>query len=137
MTWVSLLLGCSGLVIGVGRENDGLSRSTRLVAGATGRQPLPLSGLMQVGPAGMVAGADLLAPEDAPGPVQALVSSTSARPSSLAAGRRRRPGRGVGDSSWPCGMAASFRRGRAGGDPGGRDVIGVCGNPRPRHLTAP
>jgi hypothetical protein len=40
MTWASRLLGCSGLVIEVGLENDGLMRSTRLPVGASCRQPL-------------------------------------------------------------------------------------------------
>src|SRR5919204_5803786 len=77
MTWATSLVGCSGLVIGTGWENDGLTRSTRLLAGATGRHPWPLSGLMQAGPAGMVADVGFLELEDAP---HALVTSATAKP---------------------------------------------------------
>ena len=77
MTWAILLLGWSGLVIGVGWENDGLVRSTRLSAGATRRHPLPLSGLMQLGPAAIVAGVGLL---ELGGALQAPVTTATARP---------------------------------------------------------
>src|SRR5262245_37687489 len=103
MTCATLLLGCSGLVIEVGSENDGLTRSTRLSVGAIGRHPLPLSGLMQLGLAGVVAGVDLLELEDASDPPHALATSatTRPRPSSVT------PGRAM---SFPC-----RRRRRAGG----------------------
>jgi hypothetical protein len=80
MTWATMLVGCSGLVIGAGWENDGRTRSTRRLAGATGRQPRPLSGLMHPGPAGSVAGAAALC-LDPDGPqAPAASASATARP---------------------------------------------------------
>src|SRR6266545_2874395 len=103
MTWASLLLGCSGLVIDVGLENDGLVRSTRLSPGASWRQPPPFSGWMHAGPAGMVAaGAGFLELDAADPPPHALVASATTRPapSSAASGRRRRPGGRDGAAPW-------------------------------------
>src|SRR5262245_7402122 len=57
MTCSTLLLGWVGLVIEVGLENDGLTRSIRRPAGAIWRHPLPFSGLTQLGPGGIDAGA--------------------------------------------------------------------------------
>src|SRR4029453_17854000 len=111
MTWAILLLGCSGLVTEVGLENDGLVRSTRLLAGATGRHPLPLSGRMQAGPGGIIAGAvDLRGLEDDPDP-HALATSATARPrpSRIAPRRRLRHRDRRGLARW-LGISSSCRR---------------------------
>src|ERR671919_2614843 len=100
MTWAIVLLGCSGLVIEVGLENLGLARSTRLPAGASGRQPPPWSGRMQLGPGGRVAaGVALRALDDRPDPSHPPAASRArARPtaSSVAPGRPFGPGRRAG-----------------------------------------
>src|SRR4029434_8059403 len=107
MTCAILLVGCSGLVTDVGSENFGLVRSTRLFAGATGRHPLPLSGLMTLGPTGIGAGVHWGELEVPPCPPQALVTSATTSPtlSSAAPGQRFDPGRGVRPCWWR-GMSA-------------------------------
>src|SRR4030095_655525 len=107
MTWAILLVGCSGLVPDVGSDKFGLVRSPRLFAGATGRHPLPLSGLMQLGPTGIVAAVDCVELEDPPDPPQALGTSPTTTPtlSSAAPGQRFDPGRGVRPCWWR-GMSA-------------------------------
>ena len=95
------------MVTEVGLENFGMLRSTRWLAGATGRHPLPLSGLMQPGPVDIVAAVDCLEFEDAPDPPHAPAASAtaSATLSSATPGQRFDPGRGV-RSCWWRGMSA-------------------------------
>jgi hypothetical protein len=90
------------LVTDVGLVNDGLTRSIRLLDGAIGRHPLPPAGLMQLGPASIVAAAAGLVArgDEPPEPLHAPVTSAAATPTLISVCHWRYLGRRTRFCPW-------------------------------------